>query len=236
MKKISLLFIFLSLTMFSFPAFSNDEPEKYQNKIGIGLELDYNMVPQSFLKVFLQGAHDVKSTAVGARFIIRKKHVDIIFKGAMWKVNPPNGVWSTNGEDWADTDYMEFENITYYYGQVSFMWNYQLFSGPLTKLFFTYGGGVGAGYVDGKVYSTPTSGTCTSSNYQDATIGGATNGCWAPSGLSVEEDMDNWRIMGALELSMGLRLDITEMLSIKGEVGLFLPGLIHGTLAVEFYF
>ncbi|MBU1218404.1 hypothetical protein KKF34_06465 [Myxococcota bacterium] len=216
---------------------TQEEGTVFKRKFGFGGQFTYNWVPEFWLHIAVKGAHDVSDSSFGGRFIYRTKNADVTFKLMYWKINQPSGIWLGINHDWADAEWTEFDNLQFLYGEIAVTWNTKLVSlfNGRSNLFFIYGFGIGGGTVMGDVYTTPAYG-CTADNYKDPQPTGSPSACTYTPASSEREKEDIPRAMGALEAFIGLRLDLMDMLSLKGELGIFLPGFLQASLAVEFYF
>ncbi|MBU1241471.1 hypothetical protein KJ865_17295, partial [Myxococcota bacterium] len=145
-----------------------------------------------------------------------------------WKINAPDGIWLGINHDWEDAEYTEFKDFGLAYLELTATWNT-----PLTdNLYFIYGFGIGGGVVLGDIYTRPAYG-CTADNFENPnTIG---TGCYYINS-STREKEDLPPGMGVLEVFGGIRYDIMGNITVKGEVGMFLPGMLRATLGVEFLF
>jgi len=212
------------------PDIRADESDVTLRKFGFGAEFRMNVVPEFFLNLFMRAAHTVQSPSLAGKLIYRTRNTDVIFKGAYWDIQAPDGNWMGINHDWEDMDYVEFKKFRFAWGQISVICNQPL----ITGLYFIYGGGIGAGAVLGDIYTTPAYG-CTADNWRDAsTLPGF--GCWHSSLDPNREKEDIPRVMAALEATVGLRYDLFANVSFKLETGLFLPGFWHVTGSVELLF
>ncbi|MBU1241470.1 hypothetical protein KKF84_12510 [Myxococcota bacterium] len=203
-------------------------------RYGIGLDVQFNYVPRAFLSLFMDASHTVASPAAALRLLMRTKHLDVIVKGAMWNVSPPDGVYLSKGYDWSTADYASFDSIHFYYMEVALLWKKLL----APSLYLTWGGGLGGGWITGKMHTTAAQG-CRPGNYDNI----STSHTWLGSDYCYR---DNYRefwntesfpaIMGMIEGTVGLRYDVTDHLTMKLETGLFLPGFIHFSFALEYIF
>ena len=207
----------------------NEEQSEFQTQYGFGFQYSYNYIPEWALHIALRAAHEVKSGSYGARFVIRKKNFDIVFKGIYWNINPPDGNWLGLNHNWDDMDYVEFKNLSLTYAEISAVWNSKI----VDNVYFIYGGGIGGGYVGGDIYTTPAYG-CTADNWRNDNTNNI--GCFHSPNDPNREKEDIPRGMGLLEVTMGLRVDLTKNITAKFETGVLLPGFFYGTASMEFLF
>jgi opacity protein-like surface antigen len=209
---------------------TNNQKEKIfeKNIYGVGFEIGNSIIPSFFLDLFTKANHSTYiSPSTGIKFIYRKNKIDYILKGTYWYMNLKDGVYLENGGVWSGADYLRFENLSFYYIQASIYYNKKINK----RLNLYYGGGLGFGYVGGKISSTKATG-CTIDNYDKEENGGCS---WSLE----NKDYENlWfpKIMGALEISIGLKYKIEDNIYIKGETGIFLPGFLKITFSIEYYF
>ena len=196
---------------------------------GFGFEVHTNYVPEWFLHIAMRGAHDVIGSGFGATVMMRTKNVDIALKGMYWKIDAPNGIYLGINHDWVDAEYTTFKDFGLAYLEFSATWNTHV----MGNLYFIYGFGIGGGVVLGEIQTTPAYG-CTSDNFKNPGTSN-TSACWYnPAGPWEDEDIPPG--MGMLEVFGGLRYDVMENITVKAEVGIFLPGFLRGTLGLEFLF
>jgi hypothetical protein len=203
-------------------------------KLGVGFEVRENVIPKFFLGLFLKGSHPIVSPSYSLRFIIRAKKVDIIIKGSYWNVDPKDGVYLSGTYDWGLADYVNFKKFKFYWAQLSLLWKKKISDG----FYFTYGGGVGVGYLDTELYTTPAQG-CTPSNYENVSTSTRYLGskyCYRDTYKEFWTSQSVPKGMAIFEGTVGLRYDVSKDVTLKFETGLLLPGFLHTTLAVEYIF
>jgi hypothetical protein len=209
---------------------SSDVKESKKPQFGLGFELQTSYVPEFFLHIALRGAHDTKGNGFGFRGIYRTKNVDVIAKFSYWKIDAPNGVWLGITGDWYEADYVEFVDFGLAYLEISATWNTKI----AENIYFIYGGGIGGGVILGDIYTTPANGGCTADNFQNVSTNGT--GCSYSTTDFRREKEDLPPGMGSLTGFIGLRYDITNNITVKSELAIFLPGFLRGTVALEFLF
>lgn len=228
-------------------------PSKTSAYYGVGANYQFLIMPQFFLKAFLQAAksnnHNFYLHAAGAHFIRRKGGLDIIVRvmfGPKWMTEKDDGNWLGRGHDWDELDYTEFHDLQYLWADVSFVYNWQLAKG----FYIGAGGGVGLGVVFGKVYTTHSSyeggsTDCSSSNYSNCSLchpSGARcdkNGCERSSIVNNpdrEKSKDVPPVLPNLHGVLSFRYDIWRHTSVRLGTGIYLPGFWFMDLSVSWIF
>jgi len=211
---------------FNSRAYTSDE--KPAKQYGFGVEVHTNYVPSWFLNIAMRGSHDVTGNGFGAKVMVRSKNVDIAIKGMYWKIDAPDGIYLGINHDWVDAEYTEFKDFGLAYLELTATWNSSL----TENLYLTYGFGIGGGVVLGDIYTRPAYG-CTADNFENPnTIG---TGCYYMT-TAIREKEDLPPGMGVLEVFGGVRYDVTKNITVKGELGIFLPGMLRATMGLEFLF
>ncbi len=231
------------------PGAADTTPPKYFDRpstlYGIGLNYQLLVVPQFFLKAFLRAAksnsHHLYRHGFGAHFVRRKKNLDMIVRlmfGFMMS-EKDDGNYLGRGHDWDEVDYTEFHNLNFLWADITFIYNWEV----AKNFYLGVGGGIGLGWVMGKVYTTGSEG-CTSSNYDNCTA------C-RPAGAvctSSKCDRDSFRnnpdrekarvppVLPALNGVFSMRYDIWRHMSARVQTGIFLPGFWTTNVSVEWVF
>jgi hypothetical protein len=221
-------------------------PEKMY---GIGVVGNYNIFPQALLRAFTLAAKEknfhVHSWAAGLQFVVRwLKKADVTVRLMFQSYGLKDGNWLGSGHDWDEMDYTEFHTMNFLFMDVSGTGYTKL----AKQFYLAYGGGVGLGWVMGKVYtsSSYTNGiagsACSRSNYSDPSqchpvgVTCSKGGCKQSDLTSQHEKEAVPPAMAALNLHLGLRYDFFRHLSMKFETGLFLPGFWYFQLALTAFF
>ncbi len=219
---------------------------------GVGANYQFLIVPQFFLKAFLEAAkspdHNLFRHTFGLHFVRRKKSLDMVVRlmfGFMMG-SQDNGNWLGRGHDWNELDYTEFHDLNFLWADVSFIYHWEV----APKFFLGVGGGVGLGWVMGSIYTTPSSlqGTgapCDSSNYDDCSVCHPSGVTCSKSGCPVSElerNPDREKsgkvppVLPALNGVFSMRYDFWRHMSARLNTGIFLPGFWSFELSVEWVF
>lgn len=232
------------------PKVANEPPAA---QYGVGLDYQFLIVPQFFLKAFLRAAksddHNLYRHGFGAHFIRRKGNLDMIVRvmfGFMMSEDD-DGNWLGRGHGFDEVDYTEFHDLNFLWADISFIYNWEV----ARNLYVGLGGGIGLGWVMGDIYTTEsyTNGTvgnpCTSSNFDDcsqchpAGVTGCTpDGC-PRSELKGHPNREKEKVppvLPALNGVFSLRYDIWRHTSVRLNTGIFLPGFWMTNVTVEWMF
>lgn len=224
-------------------------PPEYLQKpstlYGIGLNYQFLIVPQFFLKAFLRAAksddHNLYRHGFGAHFVRRKKNLDIVVRLMMGFMmsEKDDGNYLGRGHEWDETDYTEFHDLNFLWADVTFIYNWEV----AKNFYLGAGGGIGLGWVMGKIYTTASTG-CTSSNYDDCTLCRPTNSTCTTSNCdrdSIKQHPDREKakvppVLPALNGVFSMRYDIFRHLSARVQAGIFLPGFFMTNVSLEYLF
>lgn len=213
---------------------------------GVGLNYQLLVVPQFFLKAFLRAAksnsHHLYRHGFGAHFVRRKKNLDMIVRLMMGFMmsEKDDGNYLGRGHEWNEVDYTEFHNLNFLWADVTFIYNWEV----AKNFHLGLGGGIGLGWVMGKVYTTGSEG-CTSSNYDDCTAcrpAGAdctSSKCTRDSLKTNDANREKARVPPVLPAINGvfsMRYDIWRHMSARVQTGIFLPGFWMTNVSLEWVF
>jgi len=226
--------------------------DKPSQVFGVGLNYQFLIVPQFFLKAFLRAAksddHNPYRHGFGAHFLRRKGNLDIVVRlmfGFMMSKSD-DGNWLGRGHDWDELDYTEFHDLNFLWADVTFIYNWEIFK----NFYIGAGGGIGLGWVMGKVYTTESyyEGTpgspCSGSNYDNCRqchpsgVSCSSNSC-PRDGLKTHPNREKAKVppvLPALNGVLSLRYDIWRHLSARLTTGIFLPGMWMMDMSVEWLF
>ncbi len=218
----------------------------------LGANYQFLIIPHFLLGAFLEAAkspnHNLYRHGFGLHFSRRKKALDMVVRlmfGFMLS-SKDDGNWLGKGHDWDELDYTEFHDLNFLWADITFIYNWEV----APHFFLGVGGGVGLGWVMGKVYTTPSSlngtGTpCDSTNYKDCSTchpSGAQCSSGSCDRASLVNNPDREKsgnvppAMIALNGVFSMRYDFWRHMSARFNTGIFLPGFFSFELSLEWIF
>lgn len=218
----------------------------------VGANYQFLIVPHFLLAGFLEAAkspsHNLYRHGFGLHFSRRKKALDMVVRlmfGFMMS-SSDDGNWLGKGHDWNELDYTEFHDLNFLWADVTFIYNWEV----AKNFFLGVGGGIGLGWVMGKVYTTPSSlngtGTpCDRSNYDNCSQchpSGAQCSSGSCGRASLINNPDREKsgsippVLPALNGVFSMRYDFWRHMSARFNTGIFLPGFFSFELSLEWIF
>ncbi len=218
----------------------------------LGANYQFLIVPHFLLAGFLEAAkspsHSLYKHGFGLHFSRRKKALDMVVRlmfGFMMG-SGDDGNWLGKDHDWNELDYTEFHDLNFLWADVTFIYNWEV----AKNFYLGVGGGIGLGWVMGKVYTTPSSlngtGTpCDSSNYSDCSQchpSGAQCSSSSCKRASLVNNPDREKsgsvppVLPALNGVFSMRYDFWRHMSARLNTGIFLPGFFSFDLSLEWIF
>jgi hypothetical protein len=220
---------------------------------GVGLDYQFLIVPQFFLKAFLKAAksddHNLYRHGFGAHFVRRKGNLDMVVRlmFGFFMSSQDDGNWLGRGHGFDEIDYTEFQDLNFLWADITFIYNWEI----AKNLYFGAGGGIGLGWVMGQVHTTESyaNGTpgspCSSTNYDDCSICRPISGCASnctADGCDIDKSCPSREkekvppVLPALNGVVSLRYDIWRHTSVRLNTGIFLPGFWMMNLSAEWVF
>lgn len=197
----------------------------------VSVNVSGTTVPSFFLKPILTHSSSFYGEGAGGAWSFGKKQTPFEISLNYWHIRASDGNFHAKNYSWAETQYMEFENMYFIYAQFSWKKYWVLSS----ELDFFLRGGIGVGVLTGTVTSWGTSG-CTPGNIHRA----STNDRWTDSCYHNpnwgRENVDLPPVLPTLEGAIGLRYRMSKDFAVLVEASIFLPGTLKTAVSIEHRF
>jgi hypothetical protein len=140
-------------------------PQRAANlSYGVGALLRWVSVPGFMLDLFTKKNVPLSSWGTGIQFFRRKGNFDLVGSLTYQDLSPPPGNWLGVGHEAnLDTDYVVFDRLQQWGGDVSFIWHTMF-----TEWFgMHYGAGIGLAWIRGDILRISNGPQCTEANAGD---------------------------------------------------------------------
>jgi len=118
---------------------------------GVGGLMRWVTVPAFMLNLFTKKNVPLSSWGTGIQFFRRKGNFDLVASLTYQDLSPRDGNWLGKGHDAdIDTDYVQFQNLAQWGGDVSFIWHTRF----TDWIGMHYGAGIGIAYIQGTIWRT----------------------------------------------------------------------------------